>query len=468
MWELLRSYTNLWSSAGPSQKIKSHHGKKRDSSHLKVSESESEVSSPPKRPVFNFRAIRRLSPEDPDSRYIDTKQLPISFTPCKSLSKKDMNDLDYRVVPEPEKVKKKLRKASRLADEYSDGQCPERNGRFARKCGDSFKSLKKKSDTLTRNHTRGPWGSCYQLQTSKTGNRNHVLQDVFTCGKHQHRPKKGSTKTIPYAGIFDGHGPDGEKVALTASMSVMEHISQRADRYAFAEKDDSKTWNDTVLWNAHKVGFVTCDRTLHQPYDQGGTTASVSSFFHRHLWTANTGDSKQILLYPDYSWKALTEAAIPGSRQRKREIKRRGGTVTGNGKRLQSKGDGSLGMARSLGDKKYHGVSNPRPKITKTRKPKQGWNNHFLLMGTDGLWNATSDETICNAIKKMRKKNYSTSKITQILALAARKAGSKDDISVALVDLRYMYEGVCSSVTESVKTPKTRINQRHKKKQKRK
>ena len=155
----------------------------------------------------------------------------------------------------------------------------------------------------------------------------------------------------------------------------------------------------------------------------------------------------QVLLKPDYSCEALTEAFLPGSPERSKQIDRRGGTVVKNGKRIQSDGKRSLSMARSLGDRNFHGVANPRPKIIKTLKPEEGWDNHFLVMGTDGLWKVTSGKTICAIIKKLRDKGCSTAQITQVLTLAARKAHSHDDISVALIDLRYITEGVRSNVT---------------------
>ena len=415
----------------------------QDNQEKKVKTGSTTTEEATEKSVFNYHTIRKLSQEDNNSRYIDSEQLPLSFAPNDPISAEDMNKLDYRVVPQQEKIRDKLLKASHLAAEYWETRPfkVQKNLRFSTWCRSNAAELKD-IDPVTQKLTKGLWGSCFQLQNFKKEQPLHPIQDDFVYGEQEALLSDHQT-SITYAGVFDGHGKESENLAKFASSMIMRNIYQCIKRYTAPDE----ICDDTVIWNAQKIGFVNCDRYLNQIYERCGTTASVSSIFHNNLWTANTGDSLQLLLKPDGSYTALTEAFLPNSPERKGQIEKRGGSIAADNRRiLSASGKHSLAMARSLGDKSYCGVPNPRPKIIKTIKPQDGWDNHFLLMGTDGLWDIASSDAICTEIKHLQSRGKTIAAITQILGLAARKAGSDDDITVALIDLRFMDEGQVSSI----------------------
>ncbi|MCL6269389.1 protein phosphatase 2C domain-containing protein [Sansalvadorimonas sp. 2012CJ34-2] len=390
---------------------------------------------------INMKTVSLADIQKEGPRYVDWIRVPTTFATSDPITPELLDHLDYQVVGSDEKVRDKLRRASESASSESRIVKATVQECFNRKCEKKLDDLLDRSEGLTTASISGPWGGCFVLQNSK----GHMTQDEFTIGGIAEKKKEEDT-VPPNIGLFDGHGLQGEMVAKMASLLLVNQIQQRMKTYS-----DGVGNTDTVIWNAHKNGFTDSDRLVSH-FKIGGSTATLSSFYGQDLWTAQAGDSHQLLIKPDGTYKGLTEQASPGKIKYLKQIERRGGRLNSTKRRIKNPDAKTLAMAKSIGDHNYQGCSNPRPQIVVTRKPDGGWNNHYLLLGSDGFWKVTSDKGACAALKKLHQKKYSASKITRILALVARASGSHDDISVALVDLNYLATGKKSVPADSPST----------------
>ncbi|CAD7698183.1 unnamed protein product [Ostreobium quekettii] len=167
-----------------------------------------------------------------------------------------------------------------------------------------------------------------------------------------------------------------------------------------------------------------------------GSTAVAALVGTWHICVAGCGDSRAVLFRAGTAIR-VTHDHKPTDEDELARINSSGGEV------LQINGchrvQGILAMSRAIGDKNVWCVS-ASPEVTVMHRSSQ---DEFLLMGSDGLFDALDDQEACQLAKKCLLRAHSrgaspgaAAKVAaSVLARAAIDRGSTDNITVLVVDL---------------------------------
>ncbi|MBS0654492.1 MAG: protein phosphatase 2C family protein [Verrucomicrobia bacterium] len=233
----------------------------------------------------------------------------------------------------------------------------------------------------------------------------YTNEDRFVATEITLNTRGGSVKA-PLLGVFDGHGGDQSSQFLTEHLP--KFLENEINAFQSPLTDDKMT-------AALQKAFVKCNQHLFDSGKAGssGSTATVSLIFEGHIWTANVGDGRAVVVDPQQS-HALNEDASPDVPKFKEQAEARGGKV--ENKRL-----GDLGVATSFGDFAARGVS-VLPQVTKLPLTQLD-RNAVLIIGCDGLFDVASTQEVSNATRAMlAEEKKSTGEISQNLATKSRNA----------------------------------------------
>ncbi|KAI9074312.1 hypothetical protein K1719_043735 [Acacia pycnantha] len=223
-----------------------------------------------------------------------------------------------------------------------------------------------------------------------------------------------------FFGVYDGHG--GCQVANYCR----EHLHS-----VLIEEIEAAGTSFGENWQEHwKKALCKCfqrvdDESGSEPLapETVGSTAVVAILSQTHIIVANCGDSRAVL--------CRGKEAIPLSADHKpnREdewarIEAAGGRVIQwNGYRVL----GVLAVSRSIGDRYLKPWIIPEPEIEFILREK---NDECLILASDGLWDVMTNKEACQAARNrilLWHKN---------MAMTCPSKGSKDNISVIVVDLK--------------------------------
>ncbi|GFR48367.1 hypothetical protein Agub_g10257, partial [Astrephomene gubernaculifera] len=273
--------------------------------------------------------------------------------------------------------------------------------------------------------------------------------------------------TVHFFAVYDGHG--GADVAKHCAKSLHEHLKavvtaslkpdgtsasgpllspagpstsgsgQETGATSAAPADPpAEQWPVRVdgIEAALKSAFLHTDAQLAQTRSahEVGTTAVVSLVTARHLWVGNCGDSRALLcrereavaLSLDHKATRADEVA---------RVEQAGGYVWWD--RVM----GELAVSRAIGDHCLRPFVIAEPEITSVlRRPE----DQLLIMASDGLWDVfTNEEARTLALEKFSGELQRTSsskmavkKAASSLAKAALAKGSRDNVTVVVVDVR--------------------------------
>jgi serine/threonine protein phosphatase PrpC len=218
------------------------------------------------------------------------------------------------------------------------------------------------------------------------------------------------------AGVFDGHGRDGEVVAESVAAVLPKLLRQRLQAAAAAaalapdsvrpafvaafkevqslldaqfEEDVVQPIRKLVLESAHKS-------TLGEPELPlgSGSTATLALATADALHVAHVGDSRAVLCRraPGGALRAEVLTAdhnvVSSARGELEQLEARGGCIMG--RHIAANGvDGMLQLTRSLGDVPLHRKSIVRDEPEVTSLTRTG-DELFLLIASDGLWDHVS------------------------------------------------------------------------------
>ncbi|KAG2427719.1 hypothetical protein HYH02_014550 [Chlamydomonas schloesseri] len=187
---------------------------------------------------------------------------------------------------------------------------------------------------------------------------------------------------------------------------------------------------------ALKAAFLHTDSQLAQTRSahEVGTTAVVSLVTARHLWVGNCGDSRALLCREQEAVALSLDHKATRSDEVSR-VEQAGGYVWWD--RVM----GELAVSRAIGDHCLRPFVIAEPEITSVlRRPE----DTLLIMASDGLWDVfTNEEARTLALEKFNGELGRTSsskmavkKAASSLAKAALAKGSRDNVTVVVVDLR--------------------------------
>ncbi|KAE7999080.1 hypothetical protein FH972_003561 [Carpinus fangiana] len=177
-----------------------------------------------------------------------------------------------------------------------------------------------------------------------------------------------------------------------------------------------------------------------------GSTAVVALICSSHIIVANCGDSRAVLCRSKEAM-ALSIDHKPNREDEYARIEASGGKVIQwNGHRVL----GVLAMSRSIGDRYLKPWIIPEPEVMFLPRARD---DECLILASDGLWDVMSNEEACDVARRRillwHKKNGAASLVERgtgidpaaqaaadYLSMLALQKGSKDNISVIVVDLK--------------------------------
>ncbi|CAK9179925.1 unnamed protein product [Ilex paraguariensis] len=272
--------------------------------------------------------------------------------------------------------------------------------------------------------------------------------------------------TSHFFGVYDGHGGsqvanycrDRIHLALAEELKVIEDsLVERSMRDSWQLRWE-KVFTSCFLKVDDEVGGrvsrgisgENADSPDHtsEPVapETVGSTAVVALICSSHIIVANCGDSRAVL-YRGKEAMALSIDHKPNREDEYARIEASGGKVIQwNGHRVF----GVLAMSRSIGDRYLKPWIIPEPEVMFVPRARE---DECLILASDGLWDVMSNEEVCEVARRRillwHKKNGVDSlgergqgvdpaaqAAAEYLSVLALHRGSKDNISVIVVDLK--------------------------------
>lgn len=238
-------------------------------------------------------------------------------------------------------------------------------------------------------------------------------------------------KKYDFFGVYDGHG----------GALVAEACKERLHRVLVEEIMEGKEGGGGVEWE--KV-MEKCFRKMDEEVVKDkmiGSTAVVAVVGKEEVVVANCGDSRAVICRGGVA-VPLSVDHKPDRPDELERVEAAGGRVINwNGHRVL----GVLATSRSIGDQYLKPFVSSKPEVTVNKRAE---NDEFLVLASDGLWDVISNEFACQIIKRclhgrMRRKSQGVvsescraAEAAAVLAELAMARGSKDNISVIVVELK--------------------------------
>lgn len=259
-------------------------------------------------------------------------------------------------------------------------------------------------------------------------------------------------QTVHFFGVYDGHG--GSQVANYCRDRVHMALAEEIELVKGGVIDGSIKGNCEEQWKkAFTDCFVKVDNEVGgkaslEPVapETVGSTAVVALICSSHIIVANCGDSRAVLCRGKEPM-ALSVDHKPNREDEYARIEAAGGKVIQwNGHRVF----GVLAMSRSIGDRYLKPWIIPEPEVRFLPRTKD---DECLILASDGLWDVMTNEEVCELARKRillwHKKNGITlpsirgegidpaaQAAAELLSSRAIQKGSKDNITVIVVDLK--------------------------------
>lgn len=272
--------------------------------------------------------------------------------------------------------------------------------------------------------------------------------------------------TSHFYGVYDGHG--GSQVAdyccKRVHLALVEELKlPKHDLVDGSVRDTRQVQWEKVFTNCFlkvddevggKVNIDLCDDNVNtssctsEPIapETVGSTAVVAVICSSHIIVANCGDSRAVL-YRGKEAVALSIDHKPSREDEYARIEASGGKVIQwNGHRVF----GVLAMSRSIGDRYLKPWIIPEPEVMFVPRARE---DECLVLASDGLWDVMTNEEACEVARRRillwHKKNGTNplpergqgvdpaaQAAAEYLSSMALQKGSKDNISVIVVDLK--------------------------------
>ncbi|KAM5557657.1 putative protein phosphatase 2C 8 [Rosa sericea] len=256
-----------------------------------------------------------------------------------------------------------------------------------------------------------------------------------------------------FFGVYDGHG--GADVARVCRERLHEVVAEAVEMEMVKGVKEEVDWERVMEGCFRKmdeeVSGISVAKTV-------GSTAVAAVVTEEQVVVANCGDCRAVLSRSGGTIAlALSSDHKPDRADELERIEAAGGRVINwNGSRVL----GVLSTSRSIGDQYLRPYVISKPEVTVTKRTEE---DEFLILASDGLWDVISNEVACQVVKKVLQGRIMTRRIINhdrdhvllnyerppdsatssriseaaaVLAELAMARGSKDNISVIVVDLR--------------------------------
>ena len=232
--------------------------------------------------------------------------------------------------------------------------------------------------------------------------------------------------------MFDGHC--GRGAAEAAAEVLPDEVSDRLRHPGVAQ--GLVSGNEEVVKQLMREAFLSTDDRINS--EEGCTATAVLAWRGPHnavaLQAANVGDSAAILIDPDTgTWTVLTDdhrLTNPAERDR---LAQTGIPINSDSRRLYG-----LNLARALGDKflKDEDLGLSAEPAVSGMHYVAAHQGALLLVASDGLWDVMDYEKVAAvATRADREQDGSVVEIAAEMVAAAKKAGTRDDVTALVVRL---------------------------------
>lgn len=252
-----------------------------------------------------------------------------------------------------------------------------------------------------------------------------------------------------FFGIFDGHGVVDSK-GRNHGEKAADFAAGKLDQYFLMNLQEDNV--DEALTAA----FRATDAAIEGDWKYGGAVAITAFFEGNNLWVAGVGDARAVIMRQDSVERLSHDHKADDVAERAR-IEKAGGRVSrdqfyvleGKTRRVDEHDEAKKMMirasggklleeydvfrinqyaaSRSLGDAREKLVI-PDPEI---RKIEIRPGDKKLVLACDGIWDVITDEMAAELIRD----EPDPQKAAEILKEAARDRGSRDNISVIVINL---------------------------------
>uniref|UniRef100_A0A0E0DG94 protein-serine/threonine phosphatase n=1 Tax=Oryza meridionalis TaxID=40149 RepID=A0A0E0DG94_9ORYZ len=298
----------------------------------------------------------------------------------------------------------------------------------------------RETDVATETEVKGE-GFCL---ASRRGVR-HAMEDGYGVITH-HKIEGGSQ--LAFYGVYDGHGGRaavdfvadklGKNVVAAAAAATTMSRHQAAGSSSPSQQRREEEDDVTA---AIRAAYLTTDSEFLSQGVRGGACAATALVKDGELYVSNVGDCRAVLGSRGGVATALTSDHTPGREDERLRIESTGGYVSCGGSGVWRVQD-SLAVSRAFGDAGVKQWVTCEPETARVSLTADG-DCRFLVLASDGLWCKVSNQEAVDAVAAAAAAGGgsgvhvagSTDPCKELVAMA-RSRGSRDDITVMVVDLQ--------------------------------
>ncbi|XP_020259591.1 probable protein phosphatase 2C 74 isoform X2 [Asparagus officinalis] len=248
---------------------------------------------------------------------------------------------------------------------------------------------------------------------SRKGTRGHAMEDGYRILTNIN----GASRQA-FFGVFDGHG----------GRAAMEFVREKLADNIVAALADLQHEDDQSLEVAVKKGYLATDTEFLSQGVRSGACVATVLLKDGELVASNVGDCRVVVSKNGVA-DALTSDHRASREDERIRIENSGGYVScQNGVwRVQD----SLAISRAIGDESLKKWISSEPETSKIHLTPD---YEFLIIASDGLWDKVCNQEAVDIV--LRHKEYSIQSSCKALVDLASSRGSRDDITVMLVDFQ--------------------------------
>uniref|UniRef100_A0A0D9XXQ3 protein-serine/threonine phosphatase n=1 Tax=Leersia perrieri TaxID=77586 RepID=A0A0D9XXQ3_9ORYZ len=273
----------------------------------------------------------------------------------------------------------------------------------------------------------------------------HAMEDGFGVIA-QHKVEGGSR--MAFYGVYDGHGGRaavdfvadklGKNVMATVSAASSTTRSMSRHQAGPSSSPSQQRREEDDVTAAIRAAYLTTDSEFLSQGVRGGACAATALVKDGEVYVSNVGDCRAVLCSRLRGATALTSDHTPARLDERLRIETTGGYVScGAGSGVWRVQD-SLAVSRAFGDaavKQWVTCEPDTIRLTLTAAAGDDNDHRFLVLASDGLWCKVSNQEAADAVFSAAGGVPGTEACKELVAMA-RSRGSRDDITVMVVDLQ--------------------------------
>ncbi|KAM0882425.1 hypothetical protein ACQ4PT_032295 [Festuca glaucescens] len=267
------------------------------------------------------------------------------------------------------------------------------------------------------------------------GSGGVVEQIESTKKAARRRPSMLVIPVVPEAGeafygVYDGHGGRAavDLVSERLGKNVVAAVLATTEPQEAAEAASSSV---DATAAAIRAAYLATDSEFLGQGLRGGSCAATALVNGSDLYVANLGDCRAVMSHDGVA-TALTSDHTAARGDERARIESSGGYVSCGSNGVWRVQD-CLAVSRAFGDASLKRWVISEPEITRHTLTA---GCEFLVLASDGLWNKVSNQEAVDAVSKSNNAGRSSAGCCKELVDMARSRGSRDDITVMVVDLK--------------------------------